>query len=109
MVEPEAIDNVSQLTGAIVVTGVLVAIAVVWPDRRHLGALGAVVWFVLSVRATRRGDNDGLWALIVPFYLAGAAAMIAIVAGVRTCVIRTGSNRSPSPASLRQRGRGRRR
>jgi hypothetical protein len=88
-------DQVGWLFAASALVAVaLVAIVAIVPDRRWVGLVGAATWFVLSIWSTRRGDSDGLWALVIPLYLVVALAIVGLTAMGRALALKLRSRAS---------------
>ena len=83
-VEPKS-EQLGWFAAAAGIVAVLLAGCTWWaPEKRWYGAVGTSTWLVLSVWSTRRGDGDGLWALVIPVYLLVGFAMLAVVELVRS-------------------------
>jgi hypothetical protein len=76
---PHSVDHRWEVFAYVVVTLALVVATRLAPSRRLVGRIGCLTWFVLTIRATQRGDGDGLWVFIVPLYLAPVAVMLGLV------------------------------
>ena len=70
------------------VTAALLVIVIVVPDRSWVGLVGAATWVVLSIWSTRRGDGDGLWALVIPLYLLIALVIVGVTATGRALALK---------------------
>jgi hypothetical protein len=85
---PHSVDHRWEVAAYVVITVVLVVATRLAPSRRLIGRIGCLTWLVLSVRATQRGDGDGLWVFILPLYLAPVLAMLGVVELTRRSQLR---------------------
>lgn len=61
----------------VAVAGLLTAHSVLRPSDRADRGVSGWIWFAVSVWAVDRGDQDGLWALAIPFLALVALTMLA--------------------------------
>jgi hypothetical protein len=92
---PRSVDHRWEVVAYVVVTLALMVATRLAPERRLVGRIGCLTWLVLSVRATQRGDGDGLWVFILPLYLAPVLAMLGVVELTRWSCLR----QRPDPAT----------